>query len=64
MVGKSKGNQTILHAAEDAVSKAAANHGKALEITKRLRKGHSLKPLLKEARDLIRENNSAISQSR
>ena len=61
MAGKSKGNQKSLHVAKEAVFKTAADPGKALDITKRLRKGHSLKPLLKEARDLIIDHNSAIT---
>lgn len=62
MVGKSKGKQKALHVAEASVTKTAADNGKALEITKRLRKGHNLEPLLKEARELARDHTSAISQ--
>ncbi|KAL3144125.1 hypothetical protein ABBQ32_003915 [Trebouxia sp. C0010 RCD-2024] len=62
MVGKSKGKHKTVHAAEVSVAKTAAENGKALEITKRLRKGHSLEPLLNEARELARDHTSAISQ--
>ncbi|KAL3140817.1 hypothetical protein ABBQ32_005359 [Trebouxia sp. C0010 RCD-2024] len=62
MVDKSKGHQKTLHVGEDVVINSTADNAKAREKTKRLRKGHSLKSLLKEASDLIREINSAISQ--
>lgn len=62
MVGKSKGKQKALQGAEVSVLKTAADNGKALEITKRLRKGHNLEPLLKEAEDLARQHSSAISK--
>ena len=62
MVGKSKSKQRALQVAEVSVLKTAADNGKALEITKRLRKGHNLEPLLKEAEDLARQHSSAISK--
>ena len=62
MVGKGKGKHKPVHVAEVSVSKTAAENGKALEITKRLRKGHNLEPLLKEATELVQHHPSAISQ--
>lgn len=62
MVSKSKGNQKALQVPQDPVFKTTADNRKALEIIRRLRKGHSLKPLWKEARNLAQDHKSAISQ--
>ena len=61
MVGKSKGKQKGLPEVDLVVSKTAAENEKALEITWRLRKGHSLESLVKEAQALANDHPSAIS---
>ena len=61
MVGKSKAKQKGLPEADLIVSNTAAENEKALEITRRLRKGHSLESLVREAQALVDDHPSAIS---